>query len=150
MPSIKQVVKTEKCYKLRLTTAQVAAIRAAVRGYDGAPIKYAGAVLLAQGGGWYHISPERESFDFASDEQLMKGMLRKIISILAPKDETVEVGKGPEVTLPTYVGGGVPHREMATMHATEGGGKSLMAKAAADADRLKALANRLNNKFHRG
>ena len=84
-----KIVRKAHAIKIQLSKAQEKKLRKELNCQD-RPIQYAGAIMFSQCGGWYEISPCRSEYDWASDEQLMKGMLRRIHSILAPQTSKVE------------------------------------------------------------
>ena len=131
---MKAVVKAQMI-KVQMTKAQERLVRQTLNCKD-RPVQYAGGVMYEQGGGWYAIFAEPQKFDWASDIQMMKALLRKIRSILAPeiKVEQVVAYVAPE---PEVVE--APKLEVEFVSPEEMAARS----------RLEFLAKVVNSKFHR-
>ena len=83
--------------KIRITHKQAEMLRFKLKCLD-RPIQYAGGVMLAQGNGWYQFTTDRFEEDWASDEQMMRCLLRKVRHILGlvPKAEEPVVQHTPK------------------------------------------------------
>jgi hypothetical protein len=155
-----QVIKSKNgFFKIRLTNDQVAILRHELN-CNYRPVEYAGGIMYWSGGGWYTISANRVEEDWASDEMLMKALVRKIRQILAPKEEvavkyTVPVvvktrdglhRQAPKAALskPQLV-----HSSDITVSVPAPVTPVVFEKPQVQEARLEALQRRINGKFHR-
>ena len=155
--------------KVRLTKPQVEVLREQLHCLY-VPVQYAGAIMYAQGGGWYEISENLSEYDWATPEQAMKGMLKKIRQILCPED-VLKVVPTPVAKVqlrPRQVRDTIPaiaerpnlnNVALAKVQTVPFAGicsepakvkpTQVPQTAVAAPSRLEALQRRINNKFHR-
>ena len=155
-----QVVKSKNgFFKIRLTNDQVAILRH-VLNCNYRPVEYAGGIMYWSGGGWYTISANRVEEDWASDEMMMKALIRKIRQILGPKEEasviyTVPVvvktrdGLHRQVPPPKKVAPRLVHSSDITVSVPAPVTPVVFEKPQVPNARLEALQRRINGKFHR-
>lgn len=77
---MKAIFKTNTI-KIQITKAQAMFLRQVFDCQD-RPIQYAGAIMFGQGGGWYEIAANLSEYDWATEDQARRVMLRKIRHVL--------------------------------------------------------------------
>lgn len=156
--------------KVRLTKQQVEVLREQLHCLY-VPVQYAGAIMYAQGGGWYEISENLSEYDWATPEQARKGMLKRIRQVLCPEDtkciEYTPVRKvqlqprharpvGQLVAAPVNLNNvelvkvtPVPFAGVRSEPVKVKPAQERPVTDVAGLSRLEALQRRINNKFHR-
>lgn len=140
-----QVLTKNRVFPLvKLSKDQVRILRAALNCVH-VPIQYAGGIMYWHGGGWYEVSANRCELDWATDEQMIKALLRRIHEILFAGKEQIAVDYSKPNVGRRFIDAGLPIR----VNSLPKPKVEAAVTMAAPTNRLEVLANRLNSKYHR-